>query len=121
MFVRKGMGSKTKPDEGVRYLQLRLGRVGYPVTVDGIFGNEVETAVKKVNEVFGSKASGAVADSYVWTRLDELLAKKFAGKDGKDGKDGQPGKKGDDGKNGKDGVLILPESITLTARIEPAP
>lgn len=51
-----------------RYLQRILSELGYSVTIDGIFGNNMETAVKAFQQKYGLGADGIVG-SGTWKKI----------------------------------------------------
>jgi peptidoglycan hydrolase-like protein with peptidoglycan-binding domain len=64
-------GDQDKPQNRmVHRLQGLLTALGNPVTIDGIFGANTETAVKAQQKAFGLSQSGVVDDN-TWTKLIE--------------------------------------------------
>lgn len=51
-----------------RYLQRILSELGYSVTIDGIFGNDMEAAVKAFQQKYGLTADGIVG-SGTWNKI----------------------------------------------------
>ena len=59
--------------ENVRQLQGRLNAAGYPVVVDGVFGNETENAVRQVQNKYGLTVNG-IAGPVTLRKLEEIYA-----------------------------------------------
>ncbi|WP_432050322.1 peptidoglycan-binding domain-containing protein [Verrucosispora sp. NA02020] len=87
MFVQQG-----NDGEGVKYLQYRLVKLGFlkAADVDGKYGPGTAAAVAAAEKAHGVETDGSKALAVTWTRLDELFAKRFAGKDGEPGTFGVP-------------------------------
>lgn len=115
----------------VQYLQYRLKNLSPTISTlvgdaDSGYGNKtaagLAAAIKMHN---GSTVNGKTYGPAEMIYLDALWGKKFAGAngedgaDGKDGKDGVDGADGADGQPGRDGMLLLPETITVTATVKP--
>lgn len=63
-FLRRG-----SQGESVKYLQQSLTGVGYPVTIDGIFGPRTEAVVKQFQKDRGLVADGIVGPK-TWSYLE---------------------------------------------------
>lgn len=56
----------------VRTLQEALGRAGFPVGIDGVFGNETQNAVMTFQAARGVSSDGVVTDG-IWSALGLTL------------------------------------------------
>jgi peptidoglycan hydrolase-like protein with peptidoglycan-binding domain len=59
-YAKIGMGTKEHPDSRVKNIQTMLEHLGYDVAVDGVFGPELEKAVRLFQSGYGLPPTGVV-------------------------------------------------------------
>lgn len=128
LFCRQGATN----DPATKALQVRLDNLGfYSGAIDGNYGSGTKASLRAACIAVNPKtgADGSVYDHNTMFYVDVLMARKYGastpgprgpqGIQGVAGPAGPEGPQGPQGLPGRDGLLVLPESVELVARIEP--